>query len=246
MNAAATPVGYPSRLTARHEVADRTLLLEFARPFGFDFVAGQFMDLTLLAPGQTDPKGDTRAFSISSAPHEEALKVTTRLTNSAFKRNLATMPIGSEVSIMGPSGDLTLEDDPSRPVVILAGGIGITPFRSIVLDAAYRRLSHRIFLFYANRRPEDAPFLEELRALERVNSRYTFVPTMTQAEQSDQGWAGERVRIDRSLISRHVDDPRRPTYYVAGPPSMVRGLTGMLSGSGVDSQSIRAEEFDGY
>jgi ferredoxin-NADP reductase len=82
---------------------------------------------------------------------------------------LQAMPLGSAVRIEGPSGGLTLHNNVSRTAVLLAGGIGITPFRSIVARAAKESLFHRIILFYSNRRPEDAPFLDELQALEKVN-----------------------------------------------------------------------------
>jgi ferredoxin-NADP reductase len=240
------PARYASRLRARREVAERTYLFEFEKPRGFDFRAGQFMDLTLVAPSSTDDQGDSRAFSIASSPGEARLTVTTRLRKSAFKHNLTSMPLGSEVAIVGPSGDLTLHEDSARPAILLAGGIGITPFRSIVRDAADRALLHRIFLFYANRRTEDAPFIEELQALECVNPKYSFIPTMTQPSTSTKAWSGETGRLDMAMLKRHVDDVRSPVYYIAGPPTMVRGLQSMLSAGGIDPASVRAEEFDGY
>jgi predicted ferric reductase len=85
---------------------------------------------------------------------------------------LNTIPPGSAVKIEGPSGSLTLSRNVKRTAVFLAGGIGITPFRSVVFRAAQERLPHRIFLFYSNRRPEDAPFLDELQALEKENPNY--------------------------------------------------------------------------
>jgi ferredoxin-NADP reductase len=215
MNAEAAPPRYSSQLMSRREVAERTVAFQFEKPRGFAFIAGQFMDVSMSSPVETDAEGDTRAFSIASAPHEATLTVTTRMRDTAFKRNLASMPLGSKVTIVGPSGDLTLHEDPSRPAVILAGGIGITPFRSIVFDAARRKLAHRIFLFFSNRRPEDAPFLEELRALERDNPNYALIPTMTQSSKSGRPWQGETGPIDSALLARHVTDHRAPIYYVA-------------------------------
>jgi ferredoxin-NADP reductase len=115
--------------------------------------------MTLLKPSETDTEGNTRAFSIASGPQEETLMVATRMRDTAFKRVLNTMPLGSAVKIEGPFGDLTLQNNVKRTAVFLAGGIGITPFRSMVFRAAKEKLPHRIFLFYSNRRPEDAPFL---------------------------------------------------------------------------------------
>ena len=106
-----------------------------------EYYVSQYLDLTLLDPPETDAEGNTRTLSISSAPQDDTLMVTTRMRDTAFKRVLMDMPIGSAVKLDGPHGELTLHDDVKRPAVFLAGGIGITPFRSIVFDAARRGLT---------------------------------------------------------------------------------------------------------
>jgi ferredoxin-NADP reductase len=133
-----------------------------------------------------------------------------------------------------------------RTAVFLAGGIGITPFRSIVFRAAKEKLPHRIFLFYSNRRPEDAPFLDELQALERENPNYKLIASMTEMSKSQRPWQGEAGLIDKEMLARHLKDAVSPVYYVAGPPEMVKGLKTMISEAGVDDDDIRAEEFAGY
>jgi hypothetical protein len=101
------------------------------------------------------------------------MMVATRMRDTAFKHVLRTMPLGTAVKIEGPSGDLTLPDNFTRASVFLAGGIGITPFRSMICLAAAERLPHQIFLFYSNRRPEDAPFLDELQGNSTMRSHTT-------------------------------------------------------------------------
>jgi ferredoxin-NADP reductase len=246
MTAADAPPRYRSRLIARQEVAERTWAFRFQRPPGFEFTAGQFMDVTLDPTKDEDPEGNTRAFSIASPPQEDSLTVTTRMRDTAFKRNLASLPLGTEVSLAPASGDLILHADESRPAVILAGGIGITPFRSIVLDAARRKLGHEIGLFYSNHRPEDAPFLAELKALEGENTRFHFVPTMTAMDRSHRPWEGERGRIDPAMLARHALGSHPPVYYVAGPPGLVNELHAMLTQAGIPEPSILTETFDGY
>jgi len=244
-----TPTASPgtlSKLVSRHEVAERTTAFQFEKPSNWTFKAGQFLDMTLLDPSDTDAEGNARTFSIASAPHEEALMVATRMRDTAFKRVLKTMPLGSAVKLDGPSGDLTLHNNAKRTAVFLAGGIGITPFRSIVFRAAKEKLPHRIVLFYSNRRPEDAPFLDELQALEKENPNYTLVASMTEMAKSHQPWHGEVGLIDRAKLLRYLKDAVSPIYYVAGPPAMVKGLHEMLNEAGVDDDDIRAEEFAGY
>jgi ferredoxin-NADP reductase len=234
------------KLKSRQEVAEHTMAFHFEKPAGFKFVPGQFIDLTLLAPSETDAEGNTRGFSISSAPYETTIMVTTRLRDTAFKRVLKTMPLQTEVKLEGPFGDLKLHNDVKRTAVFLAGGIGITPFRSILLDASTRRLPHRIFVFYSNRRPEDAAFLDELQALEKQNANYTFVGTMTEMEKARLSWQGERGLISKDLLDKYLKGAASPIYYIAGPPAMVTALYKMLQEAGINDDDIRKEEFTGY
>jgi ferredoxin-NADP reductase len=241
------------KLKGRSEVAERTLEFRFEKPPGMTFKAGQFMDLTLISPPETDAEGNTRGFSINSAPDDPDLLFTTRLRDTAFKRVLQRIPLGTEIKVEGPFGNLTLHNNASRPAILLAGGIGITPFRSMVRRAAHEKLPHRIILFYANRRPEDAPFLDELRGLARENPNFTFIPTMTQMSSSHLPWQGETGYLDHEMIVRHlksstspVHDAARPIYYIAGPPQMVANLHTMLNKAGIDDDEIRTEDFTGY
>ena len=132
MSSAATWPIFMAKLKSREEVAQGTMAFHFEKPAGWTFKAGQFIDITLLDPAETDTEGNTRGFSIASAPQEETLMVATRMRDTAFKRVLKTMPLGTAAKIEGPFGNLTLHNNATRPAVLLAGGIGITPFRSIL------------------------------------------------------------------------------------------------------------------
>jgi ferredoxin-NADP reductase len=246
MSTATTAPVTLSKLLSRQEVAEGTTAFRFDKPPHWSFKPGQFLDMTLLDPSETDAKGNTRSFSIASAPHEDTLMVATRMRDTAFKRVLRAMPLGSAVKIEGPSGTLTLPNNASRTIMFLAGGIGITPFRSIVMHAAKEKLDDRIFLFYSNRRPEDAPFLEELQALEKENPNYKLIASMTEMVKSDRSWNGETAPIDRGMLAKYLKAAVSPIYYIAGPPQMVKGLRSMIHTAGVDDDDIHAEEFAGY
>jgi ferredoxin-NADP reductase len=234
------------RLKRKEDVAEGTMAFYFEKPAGFQFKAGQYLDMTLLDPPETDSEGNVRSFSIASAPHEETLMVATRMRDSAFKRVLKAIPIGTAVKIEGPSGDLILQKDLTCAAVFLAGGIGITPFRSIVHWAAKEKLPQRVFLFYSNRRPEDAAFLADLQSLERDNPKYKLIASMTEMEKSRQPWNGETGFINQETLARHLKGAASPIYYIAGPPAMVKGLHEMLSKAGINDDDIRMEEFAGY
>jgi ferredoxin-NADP reductase len=245
--AAAKALPFSAKLKRRENVAEGTMAFFFERPAGFVFAAGQFIDIELQTfPAETDGEGNTRTFSISSAPQDDTIMVTTRLRDTAFKRVLKTMPLETEVKIEGPSGDLRLHKDAGRAAVFLAGGIGITPFRSILLDAANRYLSHPIFLFFSNRRPRDAPFLAELQSLEKRSANYKCIATMTAPSESSRHRHGERGFINKEMLDKHLKNVPSPIYYIAGPPVMVNALQAMLQESGIGHNDIRAEEFAGY
>jgi ferredoxin-NADP reductase len=237
---------YQVKLISRREIAKATLAFHLEKPVGFQYRAGQFLNLTLLQPPETDAKGTTRSFSIASAPYEGDLMFATRVRDTAFKRVLASLPLGTSVKIQGPFGNLTLHPDAARPAVFLTGGIGITPFRSIALDVATNQLPHRIFLFYSNRRPEDAAFLDELLQVESRHPAVKLVATMTQIEKSKQRWQGKTGYISREMMQESVSDLSAPIYYLAGPPLMVNAMLQTLDELGIAETQIRTEEFEGY
>ena len=234
------------KLRGSEQVAEGTTAFHFEKPADFQFKAGQYIRMTLIDPPETDAEGTSRTFTIASAPYEEDLMIATRIRDTAFKRVLKSLEPGSEVQLKGPFGSLTLHDDQSRPAVFLAAGIGITPFRSIALQAASLRLPHHLFLFYTNRRPEDTAFLDELDGLESTNPNYHFIPTMTKPGDSKQSWQGETGYVNKEMIARVVGDLKSPIYYSAGPPALVEAMKTLLLDAGVDGGNIHAEGFSGY
>lgn len=237
---------YLVKLKNRFLVADRTLALQFEKPPGFTFVPGQWIDITLLNPSETDEKGNTRGFSIASAPHEDFLMVVTRLRDTAYKRQLPHLPLNTEVKLDGPGGNLRLHNKTEHAAVFLVGGIGITPVRSILLHAAHDKLKHQIFVFFSNRRPEDTAFLEELADLQKKNPNITLIATMTNMTKSACSWNGETARIDKAMLAKYLTDAKSPIYYVVGPTDMINGVHDTLNKAGVDDDDIRSEEFEGY
>jgi len=241
-----TMIEYKSTLLGRTEIAEGTMAFEFQKPNDFVFKAGQSIDLTLLGHPQERSDALTHTFSIASAPSDEEVLVATRMRDTAFKRALSTLPIGTEVQIKGPMGSFTLHNNTARPAVLLAGGIGIAPFLSILAHAAAQRLGHPIFLFYANRYLEDAAFIGALGTMERVNPRFRFIPTFTRMTKLYLGWTGETGHITGEMLSTHVGDLRGPIFYVAGPLPMVAAARRTLIQAAVDEDDIRTEEFSGY
>ncbi|MDY0212869.1 MAG: FAD-dependent oxidoreductase [Desulfuromonadaceae bacterium] len=237
---------YKVTLENKQEVAAGTMAFYFKKPQGFTCKAGQFGTFTLINPPETDAEGDERIFSLASAPCEDFIMFATRMRDTAFKRVLSTMEPGTELTLEAPHGSFTLHNDAKVPAVFLTGGIGVTPARSIVLQAAHDKLPHKIFLFDSNNRPEDAVFLDELVAVQKENPNYTFIGTMTQMEKSSQAWHGETGFITQAMLLKSIDDLTLPIYYIVGPEVMVQAMRKMLSNAGVSDANIRTEEFSGY
>lgn len=239
------------KLVAKEEVARETMSFLFEKPTGVSFVAGQYLVWALVNPPETDEKGTHRPFTISAAPFEKYLSFTTRMRDSAFKRVMRNMAIGTKIEITGPEGDFILPRATSnRLIVFIAGGIGITPFRSMALAAGHDKLPHKIFLFYANRTPKDAAFLEELQGLEKKNPNFKLIATMTQpnrlSKQSKSKDTYERGYIDEKMIKKHLPDFKKALYFVAGPPEMVAGMKETLLKMKVAPNSILTDMFGGY
>lgn len=230
-------------LQGRELVANGTMMFHFDKPDGFEYRAGQFGELTLLDPPETDAEGDSRAFSLASAPFEPGLAMATRLRDTAFKRVLRELPVGRQVRLGAPYGSFTLHRSVTTPAVFLIGGIGVTPVRSMVLQATHDRSDQSLLLVHAGTSPDDAPFLADFRAAEASNLHFRYVPTV---ERPSPGWTGETGRIDEAMLRRHVPDLDAPLYYLSGPAGMVTAMRSLLAGAGVDEERIRTEEFVGY
>ena len=238
---------YTTTLEGREEIAEGTMAFRFSKPKGFEFMPGQSIDLGLPNQAAAAHEQDTRhAFSIASAPFEDPLVVATRMRDSVFKRAMKSLPIGSPVTIDGPFGSLGLHTERARAGVFIAGGIGITPFVSILRQATKDALAQRLILIYSNRRPEDAAFLVDLQQFEEQNQNFRLVATMTDMHLSGRTWPNQTGLITADLVKQVVGDLPKPIFYVVGPPGMVEAMRQTLHQCGIDSGDVRSEEFYGY
>jgi len=234
------------KLTRRNEIAFDTMAFHFEKPAGFTFVPGQAGDFTLENPPENDKEGNKRSFSLTSAPYEDEIIIATRIRDSAFKRSLHKVPLGTELTMDAPWGELVLDKDKHIHAVLLTGGIGITAMRSIILQAAHDKLPQKIILFYSNHKPEDAAFLNDLHKAAQQNPNFTLIPTMTRMHESLVTWDGETGKIDEALLKKHIRDIHSPIYYITGPPNIVEACKKCSKSAGVKEKNIHTENFDGY
>jgi len=168
------------------------------------------------------------------------------MRGSAFKRTLAELPLQTPVNFRGPLGSFPLPQDAATPIVLIAGGIGVTPFRSMIKNVTEEKFPHKVTLIYSNRTPQDAPFLDEPRRWEGENPNFRFIPTMTKPEVSKQPWTGRAGHIDAAFLRTELDNPDRFISFVAGPTAMVDAVAKALVEAGASEDRIRTEEFSGY
>jgi ferredoxin-NADP reductase len=234
-----------ARIKDKQEVAKGTLLVTFDL-LGEEvaFTPGQYFHVTLPNLGDNDDKGLRRHITVVTSPNEKGvLGLATRMRDSAFKRTLRELAVGSEVEVEPPKGKFGLPDDPSRPLVFVAGGIGITGFRSMLRYIHEERLPYRVTLIYSNRDRASTAFLDELRELEQALPDFRLILTMTQ----DPGWEGETRKLDGEFVKDYLKgDLNRYTFLVAGPPAMAEGVEAALGNAGVQDENVIVERYSGY
>jgi ferredoxin-NADP reductase len=229
----------------KREVAKGTLLVVFdLLGEEFDYRPGQYFWVELLDPPYEDEKGPRRHISAVTSPTERGvIGLCTRVRDSAFKRSLVELPVGAEVDVEPPMGKFVLPEDPSRELVFVAGGIGITAFRSMLRYIQDEQLPYRVTLIYSNRDRESTPFLDELEEIERTNPNIRLIVTMTE----DDHWPGESRRVDANFFTEYLGDGLNDaSYMVAGPTGMAQAVTQELKEAGVNERLISTDSFSGY
>ncbi|MBI2984156.1 MAG: FAD-dependent oxidoreductase [Candidatus Kerfeldbacteria bacterium] len=238
---------YHFPLKDRRDVAEGTTAFWFDTALsGFTFEAGQNIDLYLPGAPASGANQDTmHSFSLASSPHQtDHFIVATRMRSSAYKNTLRALPLGTALRVVGPNGNMVLHEDTNRPAVFLAGGIGITPFRSMVEWAGHQRLPHEILLFYSNRTLALTAFHDEFVEWSKTSPNFRYLPTLT--DEQPAGWQFLTGKIDAAMLQKQVGDFTKPIFYLAGPPAMVGAMRQTLIDAGVKRDSVKLESFTGY
>lgn len=207
----------------------------------FDFEPVQFTFLSLKTE-EADDWSDYRSMSLASSPTRDHLEYGARLSDSAWKQAFAALDPGDEVMVEGPAGHFILDE--TRPAILLAGGIGITPLKGMAEYAADKDLDIPVTLVYSNRTVDEIAYRDELETLAEQNPRFEIVHTITGDEDPD--WEGRRGRIDEALCRGLQEDQSDAAWYVCGTPGMVKDMVQLLRGIGVDEERVLYEQFKGY
>lgn len=238
-------------LSEKKEVATGTLQVTFEIKESFNFKPGQYIFLTLDLK-HTDERGERRHFSINNSPNEKGIiTITTRLSDSGFKKTLNELQVGDAVELGPIAGAFVLPENKSKPLVFtgearklvfIAGGIGITPFMSMLRYLKEEGNPYNITLIYSNRNQASTAFLEEVKNLGLKIKDMKLILSMTE----DDEWGGEKRRIDADFIKEYFPNVNKNYYMVVGPPAMTEAVQKSLMDAGVEIDNIKVEKFTGY
>jgi ferredoxin-NADP reductase len=238
-------MNFDAKLIGRETMAGGVAIFRLEKPEGFQFTAGQWCFLSVSPAGHEDDRGLRRPLSIASSPLEKELIFATKLGDSAMKRTMAEMSPGTPVSLGQPMGTMTLPKETATPLVFLAGGIGITPFRSMCLYAAGAKTDHAITLFYSSKTPEETAFLDDLQRVGKEYNPVSVVITMTRAPEDPKAWNGPRGRLSADTIKARCPVWDKASYYIAGPPAMADTMKETLTTLDIPADRIKIELFAG-
>lgn len=229
---------YTIKVIERIQRTPTAATLRMEKPDGFTFKSGQWGYFTV----EGDCGKVSRSLSFSSSPTEPYLEFTKRISNSDFCQTIVQLQKGGEVSFKGPMGNLVYEGGLDQ-VTFLAGGIGITPIRSIMKHAVDKRIAGEKFLLYGNLNVEEIAFAEEIKRWEKEDPDLKVIHIL---KDPPKGWGGFTGFINSSIIEASVPDLPGQTFYVSGPPPMVKAVAMCLDELGIHRDRVFEEELEGY
>ncbi len=240
-------------LVEKKEAASGTKSFIFLPEKEIKWLPGQYYYFTLPKLTHDDPKGSTRHFTIYLSPTEgKYVGLTTRVrAGSGYKATLDELQTGDIIQGEGPEGTFILDENEKGEHVLLAGGIGITPFRSFIKYNTDKKLNDiKLHLLYASSTPEEIAFRDELESWSKTNENIKVVHTISRPEESKLPWNGLRGRIDENMLKKVITDwglqIDNITFWLCGPPPMVEATEKILGNLGISSGKVRSEKFTGY
>jgi ferredoxin-NADP reductase/Na+-translocating ferredoxin:NAD+ oxidoreductase RnfD subunit len=233
------------KLNKKLKLAPQIAEFTFKPSHKLTFTPGQYMEFTL-EHQRPDSRGNRRYFTLASSPTETTLRLGVRFYkhSSSFKRAMYRMDGKTRLIAGQIAGDFTLPADATEKLVFIAGGIGITPFRSMLkylLDTQQRR---DIVLIYANKKAEEIVYRDILDAA-RTRLGVKTLYTLTDPAAVPRNWTGFTGRINEQMILRTIPDYDERTYYLSGPPEMVRTSEHVLKDMRVSGRQIKKDFFPG-
>ena len=215
-----------------------------------DYISGQYAFFDI-GGAYNDPEGPLRHFTIASSPTENFIMISTRIRDTPYKKRLSSLEEEkARVKVRGPLGKFILHEEYSKPAILLSGGIGVTPFRSMIKYATDKQLPIKIVMFDSNRDEANILYKNEFDECLKNNKNLKIIYTITGEGQPPLGhWEGEARRIDKTMITKYVseDELNKSIFYICGPPAMLNALQNILNEKlKISKDRVKIEEFTGY
>ncbi|HEX8964942.1 MAG TPA: FAD-binding oxidoreductase [Patescibacteria group bacterium] len=232
-------------LVWKKEIGSNTVVFGFESTKNFSFIPGQYMEWTL-PHTHVDNRGNRRYFSLANSPTENEIMLMIKFydPSSSFKKALLSMQEGQEIVATQVAGDFVLPKDPTTPIVFIAGGIGIAPFRSMIQHIIDNKLTYNIVIIYSNRKADEIAFADLFQKAEQYGVKTIY--TLTDIKNIPQNWQGETGYITEKMIQNHIPDYSQRTFYLSGPQLMVEAYEDLLSKLHVPSSQVVKDYFPGY
>ncbi len=235
------------RIRLMERRSEATEVISFLFDLGgqlFEYQPGQYIFYELDALDSPDERGNRRHFTISSSPTEKGIVMfTTRMRGSGFKETLRHAPLGYELSLGSPLGNFVVPEDETRHHIFIAGGIGVTPYRSILRYALDVKKPIDAVMLYFNHSLADIVFRQELDEIARQMPTFTLIHVLSDPEP---GWKGEKGRLNEALLQEWVPNLDQRLIWISGPPPMVMAYKELIKQTGVGDEAIRTDSFAGY
>ena len=238
--------------------------------YHLNYKAGQYAIVDLGT--KEDPEGPVRSFTLASSPTEDDfILISTRIRDTPFKKKLESLGVGHVVNVIAPIGKFILHSDHSKPAVFLSGGIGVTPFSSMVKYATDRQVPVNITIFDSNRNQNNILYKEEFDEWANTNKNLKIIYTLAGGEAGetkiaqpsssqyqpqsnpnildDTDWRGERGFINKAMLTRHLkkSELENSIFYICGPPGMLKAMQKLLEAElHIPKERMMLEEFTGY
>lgn len=225
----------------KKQICENTFAFYFdTNESGYSFKAGQYAYFTISDPKFNDVKGNSRPLSFASSPHiKDTIMVAARINSSVFINNLSALVPREKVFVSKPEGNLIPDTDVSKPLVFIAGGTGITPFRSIIEYLIHKNYKNKIYLFYSNKSLDQTPFFDEFEKWSGELDNFIFIPSFDETDNNNTDF--ESGIINEEKLEKYIPDLKDNFYFVSGPPGMVESVRNILLKNNVKSVNIRTE-----
>lgn len=235
------------KLKERLQIAPTIFEFVFSKDPGFHFNPGQYLEWTI-PHNKPDSRGNRRYFTIASSPTENDLKLGVKIveaSSSSVKKALLNMEVGTEIVASQLSGEFILPKEQNQKLVFIAGGIGVTPYRSILKYLLDKKEKRDVVFFYTSSNESELVYKDIFtQSAQQLGVKVIYV--ITDETRVSPTWTGEKGRISEEMIKKYVLDSKERKFYLSGPNAMVESYERLLGKMGIGRNKVVKDYFPGF